>query len=225
LIKLDMEPLLRDVAIPGGRVTRMWQGRLSAAGVGIEVSEVELDQAPTPTRLRSAWKARRDGSARPVIIVAAAGPDRVLVCGPDGDPPPVASLSDALASRILAAVLSEAPVPATRRAIDLLSRAQGSGDVPGFRNRNLVSTHYVTQVLRRMGGPDWTGGTAAGERALGATDEGLLRALGYQLETVGPKEYRVQDAGNAVALAHVYADGTSLDRVMAGRLRHPPRSR
>jgi hypothetical protein len=67
---LGREPYLRDIAIPGGRVTRMWLGKTNAAGVGLEIAEVILDQTPTPARLRAAWTARRAGQARPVIVVA-----------------------------------------------------------------------------------------------------------------------------------------------------------
>lgn len=199
----------------------MWQGELSPAGVGIEVSEVELAQNVTPARLRQAWTARRAGQARPVLVFASAAPDQVLVCGPDGAPPPVAAIPVALAERIFTAVLTERPVPATRRALDLIGRAQGSGSVPGFRNRNLVSTYYVTRVLQRAAPAAWTEAVTHGESALGQSGEALLRALGYELETTGPKEYRVQDGGAAVALAHVYDDGTSLDRVGTGQAAPP----
>jgi hypothetical protein len=210
---LRREPLLRDVAVSGGRAMRVWQGQLNNAGVGIEIAEIALDQNPTPARMRHVWLARRAGQARPVIVFATVAPDQVLLCGPEGTPPPVASIPMALAERIFASVLNELPVPATRRAIDLINRAQGSGQVPGFRNRGLVSTHYVTQVIRREARPDWTDAAEGGDRALGQAGEALIRALGYRLETTGPKEYRVQDGGAAVALAHVYDDGTSLDRL------------
>lgn len=218
---LGRDPLLRDLSFPGGRVVRMWQGELSPAGVGIEVSEVELTENLTPARLRQAWTARRAGQARPVLVFASAGPDQILVCGPDGTPPPVATIQATLGERIFAAVLTERPVPATRRALDLIGRAQGSGSVPGFRNRNLVSTHYVTHVLQRAAPDDWADAAAQGDQALGQSGEAMLRALGYELETTGPKEYRVQDGGAAVALAHVYDDGTSLDRVGAGQAAPP----
>src|SRR4051794_40119229 len=210
---LGRDPLLRDVIVLSGRATRVWQGQLNAAGVGIEIAEIALDQNATPARMRQVWTARRAGQARPVIVFASAGPDQLIVCGPEGAPPPVATIQAALAERIFTSVLNELPVPATRRAIDLLSRAQGSGQVPGFRNRGLVSTHYVTQVIRREARPDWTEAAEGGDRALGQVGEALIRALGYRLETTGPKEYRVQDGGAAVALAHVYDDGTSLDRL------------
>lgn len=220
-MELGRAPLLRDVAIPGGRVITMWQGDLNAAGVGVEVSEIALDQNLTSVRLRQAWIARRAGQARPVLVFARVGPDELLVCGPDGTPPPVATIPANLAERIFSAVLAERPVPATRKALDLLGRAQGSGAVPGFRNRNLVSTYYVTRVLQRAAPDDWTAAAAHGDHALGQSGEELLRALGYDLETTGPKEYRVQDGGAAVALAHVYDDGTSLDRVGAGQAAPP----
>ena len=75
---------------------------------------------------------------------------------PGGIATPAATIPVSLAERIFASVLNELPVPATRRAIDLINRAQGSGQVPGFRNRGLVSTHYVTQVIRREARPEWT---------------------------------------------------------------------
>lgn len=151
---LGREPLLRDVAVAGGRATRIWQGQLNTAGVAIEIAEVALDQNPTPARMRQVWLARRAGQARPVIVFTPIGPDQILVCGPEGAPPPVATIPVSLAERIFASVLNELPVPATRRAIDLINRAQGSGQVPGFRNRGLVSTHYVTQVIRREARPE-----------------------------------------------------------------------
>lgn len=218
---LGREPLLRGVAIGGGVASSVWQGQLNAAGVGIEISEVALEQNPTPARMRQAWLARRAGQARPVIVFTSIGPDVVLLCGPEGTPPPVASIPASLAQRIFTSVLNELPVPATRRAIDQINRAQGSGQVPGFRNRGLVSTHYVTEVIRREARPDWTEAAEGGDRALGQVGEALIRALGYRLETTGPKEYRVQDGGSAVALAHVYEDGTSLDRVGAAQAAPP----
>jgi hypothetical protein len=76
---IGREPLLRDVAVAGGRATRIWQGQLNAAGVGIEIAEVVLDQNPTPPRMRQAWLAQRAGQARPVIVFASVGPDQALL--------------------------------------------------------------------------------------------------------------------------------------------------
>lgn len=45
---LGREPLLREVAVTGGRATRIWQGQLNTAGVGIEIAEVALDQNRHP---------------------------------------------------------------------------------------------------------------------------------------------------------------------------------
>src|SRR4051794_22444055 len=97
---LGRDPLLRSVTVPGGRATRIWQGQLNAAGVGIEIAEVALDQNPTPARMRQVWTARRAGQARPVVVFASLDPDLVLVCGPEGTPPPVATIQALLAERI-----------------------------------------------------------------------------------------------------------------------------
>lgn len=81
-MELGRDPLLRDVTVSGGREVNVWQGQLNAAGVGIEIAEVALDQNPTPARMRQVWLARRAGQARPVIVFTTVGPDQVLVCGP-----------------------------------------------------------------------------------------------------------------------------------------------
>ena len=221
MMELRRTPLLRDVAVPGGSVSRSWQGEIGNLGYGIEVSELALDQNPTASRLRQVWTARRAGQARPVIVFAALNANEVLICGPDGTPPPVATLPTHLAAQVFETILAEPPIAASRMAIEIIGRAQGSGAVPGFRNRNLVSTHYVTIVIKREHSRDWTDAAAQGEEAIGTAGEALLRALGYRLESTGPKEYRIEDAGMAVAVAHVYDDGTSLDRVGPGQAAPP----
>lgn len=220
-IDLRRDPTHRDLPLAsGGRVTRLWQGRAGPSGVALEVSEVELPETPTPARLRQAWDTRRAGNPRPVIVFTPNGPS-LMVCGPDGSPAPVATLEPAVAQRIFDRILDEPPTQARLRAIALLSRAQGSGDVPGFRNRSLVSTHYVTVVLPRQAGHDWTDATALGAEALGKVGEQLVRALGYSLTAIGPQEYQVRDGDETVAVVHVYPEGTSLDRVGAGQSAPP----
>lgn len=220
-VEIGRPPNLADLNLDGhGIVSRLWQGVAGAGGIGIEISEVQLNQAPTARRLRDAWRARRGGSSRPVIVFAST-PEGVLVCGPDGSPPPVASLSPAIAGQIFRRVIDQPPVQASLAALSLIARAQGSGSVPGFRNRSLVSTHFVTNVIRREQRREWTDAAGAGRRALGEAGEPMLRALGYDLKAIRPKEYQLQDDGQAVAVVHVYDDGVNLDRVLAGQSAPP----
>jgi hypothetical protein len=220
-LDLDREPTHHNLPLQsGGLVSRLWQGRAGASGVALEISEIELLEAPTPARLRQVWNTRRAGNPRPVIVFAHTA-DGLILCGPDGAPPPVATLDRTVAERIFRRILDEPPTQARLRAIALLSRAQGSGDVPGFRNRSLVSTHYVTNVLPRQAGRDWTDAAAHGSEALGKVGEALVRALGYGLTAIGPQEFQVRDGDESVAVVHVYADGTSLDRVGAGQSAPP----
>jgi hypothetical protein len=163
---------------------------------------------------------RRGGTARPLVLFTPSD-EGVLVCGPDGSPPPVALLNAEVAGQIFRRVLEQSPVRASLAALALIGRAQGSGNVPGFRNRSLVSTHFVTQVLPREQGVDWTAAAGQGQRALGETGEALVRALGYGLKAVRPREYQVEDDGQPVAIAHVYDEGTNLDRVLAGQSAPP----
>ncbi len=219
-LDLGREPTLRDRPFPGGRVVRLWEGQRNATGTALEVSEVALDETITPARLRQAWEARRGQTVRPVIVAAMVG-ERWLVCGPQGTPPPTVDLTTELANRILSGLLDEPPVAAALRALTLFARTQGSGNVPGFRNRNLVSTHYVTTVLRRERRPEWTDAAEFGTGALGRAGEPLLRALGYELRPLGPREYQLRDDDLTVAVVHVYDDGASLDRVAEGRTAPP----
>ena len=220
-VDLGRPPNLSDIAINGhGTVTRLWQGEAGAAGIGLEISEVVLNHPPTARRLRDAWSTRRAGSSRPVILFVST-PEGVLVCGPDGSPPPVASLSPAIAGQIFRRVLDQPPVQASLAALALIARAQGSGSVPGFRNRSLVSTHFVTNVIKREQRREWTDAASAGRRALGESGEPMLRALGYDLKAIRPKEYQLQDNGQAVAVVHVYDEGVNLDRVLAGQSAPP----
>ena len=132
------------------RVDRLWSGIAGPGGTAIEVSEISLHEPLTGARMREAWRARRAGSPRPVIVFARVA-EGVLLCGPDGSPPPIAQLNVAIAEQILRRVLDHPPVQATLTALSLINRAQGSGSVPGFRNRSLVSTHFVTSVLQTRG--------------------------------------------------------------------------
>lgn len=220
VLDLGREPRITGIQVPGGRVSALWEGPPGLGGVGIEVSQLELGQNPTAGRLRQVWNARRAGTSRPIIVFAPSD-GGVVLCGPDGNPPPVATLPIDLARRIFARILDEPPVPATLRALTLIARAQGSGNVPGFRNRNLVSTYYVTQVLPRDAQPDWTAAANVGARAVGQSGEALIQALGYELAPLGPREFQVRDQGVTVAVAHVYPEGTSLDRVGAGQAAPP----
>lgn len=220
-IDLARPPDLTNLAVEGhGTITRLWQGARGSAGVGIEVSEVELAAPATERRLRDAWSARRAGSARALLLLATT-PDGLLICGPDGSPPPVALLDPSVAGQILRRVLELPPIQASLTAMTLIARAQGSGSVPGFRNRSLVSTHFVTTVIRREQRPEWTEGAGAGRRARGQVGESLLRALGYELTSVGPREFQLEDAGQPVALVHLYDEGTNLDRVQRGQSAPP----
>ena len=56
----------------------------------LEVLYSEHDRTPSPTQLRSAWKARQNRRAVPLLVVVL-HKDRAYVCGPSGEDPTVYS--------------------------------------------------------------------------------------------------------------------------------------
>jgi hypothetical protein len=104
LMDLNREPLLRDVAITGGRAATA--GPAEHRGVRIR-GRGWLDQNPTP-RVLKAWIARRAGQARRSSSMLG-GPG--LLCGPENTAP-VATIPK---PRSGLRASSTSPVPATRQ--------------------------------------------------------------------------------------------------------------
>ena len=70
---------------------------------------------------------------------------------PIGDPASVSVLdvNPAAALSVISAGLAAPYRDAVQVVRSLLERTQGSGGIAGFRNRNLVSTHYLRDGFRR----------------------------------------------------------------------------
>ena len=85
----------------------------------------------------------------------------------------------AAALAIIRKALESPSGEATHAVLSLFERAQGSGGVAGFRNRNLLSTHYVTSGFWRENRATWI--NLGNEAAAFGKPKGaaLLRALGY----------------------------------------------
>ena len=110
---------------------------------GLEVLGCEAASRPTAATVRKAHRARRGNWASPVLIAVRYPADavqKVVICGPDGEQPPVHhDIEPSAAGRICAAALDE---PSHHAAVRLLRTTFGELDglpLPGVRNQGLFA--------------------------------------------------------------------------------------
>lgn len=207
---LRSEPTVLD---RGLTLNRLWVG---AGSPGLEVCEVTVAGEATASALRRAWERRRAGRPVPVVIVVAGAGDTVRICGPEGAPPPLSEMSTSIASEVLGRALSLDASEVVPGVLALLARAQGSGGVPGLRNRQLLSTHVLTEMLPRRDPTTWAAWQAKAAATRAKAGRELLSALGYRLVEAEPLELVCLAGDRPVALTHLYPEGTNLDRIRAG---------
>lgn len=168
---------------------------------------VFVDEQVRDSALRSVWRARSGGGARPVVVLTqSADEQKIRVLGPQDPQSPVRDLPFGA----LLALLDEARSMPRRQAASVLAaeflRLDESG-IPGVGIRGLLTRHFLVERLRRSG-DNWTFLTEAvdGINQIRAWLENL-RALGYQLEqtTTG---YLLRAGAEPVAVLHSYADPT-----------------
>lgn len=192
----------------------VWLGQ--AGALRFEVCEIVSSEEPSIQTIRSVWHKRRARRAVPLIVFWQ-GPDRVLLTEPIGEPAsvPVLQVDPSAALSVIKRALSAPQREAVQAALALLERTQGSGGVAGFRNRNLLSTHYLTQGFRRDHEDEWLALDNAGAEY--RTNQGgkLLRVLGYS-PTNHPSTFEVSENGRCLVHALVLPDGSSFDRSAAG---------
>lgn len=193
----------------GITLVRGWLGQGTPR---LEVCEVEFAEPPNAVALRRAWDRRRKGRAVPVVILTHVD-GAVRICGPEGQPPPLAELPNSLAAEVLRQALQLPPSDVVPGLLSLLQRSQGSGGVPGLRNRQLLSTHYLSEVLPRQDPATWADLVDRSKAARRSEGRGLLTALGYRIVETEPKELLLHLGDEIVAIAHIYSAGTNLDRI------------
>ena len=138
---------LRPLAIRGIPGCETLGLALGQGQAPIEVVVLTSPVQPLVTAIRAAWKARQEGRAAPLLLVAVYG-NRVAICGPSGDNPPV--LTDVelgQAERLCVTALEE---PDRHSALRFLRPALEAIDSPmaGVRNQGLLSTHDTGTPLR-----------------------------------------------------------------------------
>ena len=170
---------------------------------GLEVLGCEAASRPTAAAVRKAHRARRGNRASPVLIAVcypADAVEKVVICGPDGEHPPVHhDIESSVAGRICAAALDE---PNHHAAVRLLRTTLGELDglpLPGVRNQGLFATHVLRRDLPAR--PDWAAATAAAGPMLAKRGRELVEALGYTVEALASGALMLTADGRSQAVA------------------------
>ena len=201
---------------PGVRLSRLWTG----PGLPpLEVGELSAPALPSDTVLRECWQGRLRGRAVPLLLffddngeVTLCGPDQ----GPRGEPAGIARMPRAAAEVILHQVLAVPAHEAVGAYLSAVARTQGTGGVPGLRNRQLLSTHYLTSALQRQHAGEWADWSRQAQCLSGTTGAALFRRLGYSVDARPRGELFLGVGGQPVAVAHVYPPHSNLDRLLTG---------
>jgi hypothetical protein len=202
-----------DRVSPDATLRGVWLGTNGL--MQLEVCELLFNGEPSIQTVRAAWKKRRGQRARPLIVFWE-GDDEVLMTEPMGDPQSVAVLNVAAsaARAIIERALRAPHREAVQAVLSLLERTQGSGGIAGFRNRNLLSTHFVTKGYQRHHRREWDDLQKSGAALRTESGAKLLRSLGYS--AIGGTTFEFTDEGRPRVFAMVLPDGTPVDRSVAG---------
>lgn len=203
-----------EEAVGQATLGKLWLGR-EPGPLGLEVQELLTERRPTVGVMRQAWAKRRALRANPVLIFWDGGEAGSLVCGPTAtneQSVPVTELPTEALATVLRIGLATPRRFATPTILDLLDRAQGSGDEPGFRNRGLVSTHCTLVSFERNDEARWRRLAQAVDGVSGKGGVELLRALGYS-KVLNPGTFVHEQDGRIVVYATSLAGDVAIDRM------------
>ncbi|MCX7599293.1 MAG: hypothetical protein N2512_10600, partial [Armatimonadetes bacterium] len=175
------------VKMPEGMTQRglfLGQGD-KAAEVVVAVSPYK----PSPTVLREMWLWRQAQRGVPLVVVVLHG-ERASVCGPSGDHPPVYEDVDAQAvERICRRALDQPNRhDALRFLWDRLPHLEAA--LPGVRNEGFL-TLYELQRLPSHQPPLFAEATAQAQQLMALRGEDLLSGLGFTVEPIRGRAYRL----------------------------------
>ncbi|MDE0446768.1 MAG: hypothetical protein OXH96_08865 [Spirochaetaceae bacterium] len=165
---------------------------------GIEVAVAQRDAVPTRTTLLETWKHRRGGRAAPVVLVVLHREGAAL-CGASGEEPPVYPRADVgQVERLCREVLAQ---PDRHSALRFLAQVLPSLEtaLPGLNNEGLLAMHELEHGA--PGRRDWCDAARKAAKAVGRREEGLLTALGFQVERLDNLTSLLRGGDRRVALA------------------------
>lgn len=151
---------------------------LGPGASGLEVVVATSSSRPTDASVRAAWHARNKGRAAPLLLVVLHD-SQSLICGPQGEEPPVYEADRGQAERLCREALCQTDRHAAIRCLrDALPTIETR--LPGIRNEGFLATHELEVGAREL--PQWEAAMAAAGRVIGQRDEALLASLGYRIE-------------------------------------------
>lgn len=185
-------------------------------GSGEHALEIALAHSSTRPRaddVRRLWKARQGGRPSPVLVVVTY-PDhqveRVTICGPVGESPPVVpALEVSQVERLCAAALRE---PTRHVAIRfLVAMLDGLQEelIPGLRNRGMLATQELRSGVPQRA--DWDAACRDGSRLLGLTGRHLVEGLGFSVETLSVNSSVLTDRGAKRVVAVFLDEGEGFE--------------
>lgn len=169
----------------------------------LEVAVAEAGIRPKADAVRALWHGRQKRRPSPVLLVIGYpqhGRERVTVCGPVGENPPVVpDLDVSQVERLCATALAEPTRHAAIRFLVGMLPEVGS-DLPGLRNAGLLATQELTHGVPTRS--DWEKACQSGRTLLGLTGQRLVERLGFTVEALSTSGsvLRVHGAKRAVAV-------------------------
>lgn len=196
---------LRPLSLEGhGDLTPIGLALADHAG-GLEIALARAPRRPQQATMRAAWKARHNGRAAPVLLVATYG-DSAAVCGPIGEEPPVyLDVDVSQIDRLCRTALAEPTRNAAIRFLLATLPELGESAIPGLRNEGLFATHELAIGVPMI--PKWADAQKKSAPLLHQRGRTLLAALGFQvIET--QQNHAVLRAGNTKVAVAIFLDRT-----------------
>ena len=184
---------------------------VQAAPNGLEVAVATANRKPTVGDLRSAWAARRQKRATPVLLVAfypspeSPGGEQVALCGPVGEQPVChLGVEVSQAERLAEVALCEPSHHAATRLL-LAALPELDSPFPGLRNSGLLATQELTAGVPMRS--DWASASTDSKGLLTHRGRQLIEGLGYEIATLATNASVLTIAGRREAVA-VFCDDT-----------------
>ena len=186
-------------------------GRFQGNGnLGLQVCVAKCGSRPSAVELRKVWKAREGGKGFPLLLIVfyeSAGLETAVVCGPEGDNPPVNyDVNPDVVERWCAAALKK---PDRISALMFLTATdiEEQSKLPGVVNAGLFATNELVNGVPSRA--DWDTMCSTGRDLRGKESQALLNALGFEVKTETMGTSTLSESGSQKAVA-VFLDETDL---------------
>ena len=174
----------------GGCEFEYYQGQGASQ---LEIAVADYGERPTKDFLRKTYSDRRGNRANPILVVAIYE-NKVGLCGPSGEDPPIyRDVDHGQAERVCDAALDK-PDRFTAQQFLREMLPQLEEELTGLRNQGLLSTHEL-----RVGVPDrddWDDATERGRRAIDDDPCDLVRKLNYEIDQLTDQSYVLKDSSD-----------------------------